>query len=83
MQVQIYLVCSFTCCNPNHVEVLSWTAYAQPAIYPNYFDKQIDLDNAVNAIKQQALLANTTAFQGVNAQLYQIQLKECAQYTYV
>lgn len=60
----------------------STSPYVQPAIYPNYFDKQVDLDNAVNAIKQQALLANTKAFQGKNATLYQIPLKDCDKYTY-
>lgn len=60
----------------------STSPFVQPAIYPNYFNKSIDLDNAVKAIKEQALLANTKAFQSKSAKLFQIPLKQCDQYKY-
>lgn len=56
--------------------------YNPPAIYPNYFDQKIDLDNVVNAIKEQASFANSRAFKAKSARLIRVPLKKCDEFEY-
>lgn len=54
----------------------------EPIINLNYFDKEIDLDRYIVAVKDQATLANTKAFKKYGAELIRIPLQTCDKFPY-